>query len=103
MASEAEEYEYYAYSSDEEDYPIEQDGGDDDGDDRSQDDDGDVKMQAWGGSSDNPNAAPMSSVAVAVAVAGKCCGDSPKPQIIFGLASRCTIPTAFYVKDTLHD
>ena len=48
MASESEEYEYYAYSSDEE---IVDDGS-------QGDDDGDVKMH-WQGASDNPNAAPM--------------------------------------------
>lgn len=46
MASEAEEYEY-DYSSDEDDYPIEDD-----------DEQGKEDMQ-WEASQDNPNAAPM--------------------------------------------
>jgi hypothetical protein len=48
MAAENEDYEYYAYSSDEDGYPLE---GGDDGEDNSED-------MEWN-ASENPNAAPM--------------------------------------------
>jgi hypothetical protein len=51
MASESEEYEYYAYSSD--------DGGGGGGDDDDDDDDDNGSME-WD-ANENPNAAPMNS------------------------------------------
>ncbi len=51
-ASEAEDYEYYAYSSDEDGYPV--DKGDDDGNDDSNNSD----MEWNASASENPNAPP---------------------------------------------
>jgi hypothetical protein len=48
MASETDDYEYYAYSSDEDGYALEEDAAAEDVDDMD-----------WNGSADNPNAAPM--------------------------------------------